>query len=290
MPSTRSSKRSSRSAKRPSALPPRSLMGRVKVPLNVNSNNNINTALNKILNSKITIILIYADWCGHCKTYEPYFNRAASVKGAPSTIKLNEQMVGNMNTAMNKKLPLSTPIEVDGYPTVIAVNNRGQKITELPIVREDELNTKMMTAIPEIMNEMPEEIGRQLNLIKNRQTPRTNVTSNTLRTVNNFATTPGVNISSRETPEDLSVYPTSVATESSVNLVTPPASGEDLEGPMTPKVPTISKQSGGLYGALVEASYQLAPAGILAGIYQGIRHRGRRTRRARRVSSRRNKN
>jgi hypothetical protein len=45
---------------------------------------------------------------------------------------------------------------------------------------------------------------------------------------------------------------------------------------MTPKVAPIQKQSGGLYGALVEATYQLAPAGVLAGIYQGIEHRGRR--------------
>lgn len=277
------STRSSRSANRP-----RSLMGRIKVPMDVRSNNNIDSALNKISNSKITVILIYADWCGHCQTYEPYFNRAATVKGAPSTIKLNEQMVGNMNSVMNKKMPLSTPIEVDGYPTVIAVNNRGQKITELPIVREDEPNAKMMTAIPEIMNEMPEEIEKQLNNIKNNR--GTVMTPNVTRTVPaTTAAAPPANISSRQTPEDLSVYPTSaVASESPINLVTPPAANEDLEGPMTPAVRPIQKQSGGLYGALVQATYQLAPAGILAGIYQASRRRGtrrntrRNTRRTRR--------
>jgi len=281
MPKTRKSSRSTRL--------PRSLMGRIKVPLDVRSNNSINQALNKISNSKITVILIYADWCGHCKTYEPYFNRAAAVKGAPSTIKLNEQMIQNMNTAMNKKLQLSTPIEVDGYPTVIAVNNRGQKITELPIVREDGPNAKMMSAIPEIMNEMPEEIENKLNSIKNEQrntfTPRTGaMNSPSQRTTNTMATTmvtATANIPSRGTPEDLSVYPTSVITEQPVNLVTPPVPEEDLEESMTPKVAPIQKQSGGLYGALIEASYQLAPAGVLAGIYQGIKRRRRSTRRRR---------
>lgn len=262
MPKTR------KSTKRLSSQRQRSILGQIKVPMDVRNNNNINSALNKIANSKITVILIYADWCGHCKTYEPFFNRAANVPGAPSTIKLNEQMVQTMNNTMSKKLPLSTPIDVDGFPTVIAVNNRGQRITELPIVREDEPNAKMMEAIPQIADNMPEDIERQLNSIKNNRSVKTQ------------------NIPSRVTPEDLSVYPMSVASSKeeynkNLNLVTPPTPASDIEAQMTPQVAPVQKQSGGLYGALVEASYHLAPAGVLAGLYHGIKkskHRSTRTR------------
>lgn len=86
--------------------------------LDINSLSKI-PALEKLLKGgNITIVLIYADWCGHCHTFKkniwsPMCNREAKHNRVAVNEKvLNETSLANAN--------------IEGYPSVIVVNEEGK--------------------------------------------------------------------------------------------------------------------------------------------------------------------
>ena len=123
-----------------------STSGKIKLPLDVRSDSDLPKFLKALKSKNLTIVLVYANWCPHCHTIMPHFDAASkSPNNTITPVKINETMLEKVNnyikTNVNKT---ATPINVEGYPSIIIVNNKGDKITDVEPVQDTETLTKVM--------------------------------------------------------------------------------------------------------------------------------------------------
>lgn len=240
----------------------KSILGKLMSPVNVTDSSSAASAMKRISNAPLTLVLIYANWCGHCHSYMPFFDKMARTEGrSANMVKVEDKALANFNATLTKNFLTAKPLEAEGYPTLLAVSKRGEVVSPLPIVREEAPNTKMIRSVGKIAASIPK--------------PET-VASQTLPT----ESIPGSAISSRP-----------IATNEIVNPIAPPSTESDIS-PAVENLETLTEKStneilpepsprlvggSGLYGALMDATYQLAPAAVLTGIAAGMPRRLRKT-------------
>ena len=124
----------------------RSTSGKIHLPLDVKSPADIPTFLKALKSKNLTIILVYATWCPHCHTIMPHFDAASkSPNRTVSPVKINETMLANVNKAITQSVNHSAkPISVDGYPSIIIVNNKAEQITSVNPVNDTQTLTSVM--------------------------------------------------------------------------------------------------------------------------------------------------
>ena len=146
----------------------KSTTGKINVPLDVRTAKDL-LPLKKLLQKKpLTIILVYATWCPHCHTMMPHFDEAAkSPKNTVSAVKINETMLDSVNNFVKKNVNRDAePIKVEGYPSVILVNKKAEKVADLEPVR----NTNAMKKVMEESGNLAVHAGinESLHLNKNK--------------------------------------------------------------------------------------------------------------------------
>ena len=94
----------------------------------------------------LTIIMVYADWCPHCHTMMPHFDAAArSPRNTVSAVKINETMMNSVNNYVNSNVNRhAKPLRVEGYPSILLVNQKAEKVADLEPIRDTERMTKIM--------------------------------------------------------------------------------------------------------------------------------------------------
>jgi len=135
----------------------KSISGKIRVPLDVRSKKDL-PSLKKLLGKKpLTIIMVYADWCGHCHTMKPHFDAAAkSPNNTVAAAKINETMLPSVNQHIKANVNRNaSPLQVQGYPSILLVNQKGEKVTDIEPVRD----TKRMQTIMEESGTLAEEAG-----------------------------------------------------------------------------------------------------------------------------------
>lgn len=122
-----------------------STAGKILPPLDVRSTKHLKEFEKRIKKGPLTIVMVYADWCGHCHTMAPHFDAASkSPQRSIQSVKVNEQMLDSVNDYMSKNIPQNSKgINVEGYPSILIVDNKGNKVTDIEPVR----NTKTMTDV-----------------------------------------------------------------------------------------------------------------------------------------------
>ena len=109
----------------------RSTVGKITPPLDVRSEDSISSLMKLVKKGPITIILVYADWCGHCHTYKPKFDEAAKNRKSPFQVaSINDEMLNSVNERI-KSMNKSANINVSGYPSVVSLNNKGEFVKDL---------------------------------------------------------------------------------------------------------------------------------------------------------------
>ena len=124
-----------------------STAGKVKLPLDVRSEKDL-PAFKKLLGKKpLTIIMVYATWCPHCHTMMPHFDAAAkSPQNTVSPVKINETMLNSVNQYIQKNVnQKAAPIQVDGYPSILLVNQKAEKVGDVETKRDTAYLTKVMS-------------------------------------------------------------------------------------------------------------------------------------------------
>jgi thiol-disulfide isomerase/thioredoxin len=106
-------------------------------PVDVNSDEMMGEFVKRMKKGPVTLVLVYAPWCGHCVQYKPEFEKMVN------TPNRNIQ-VAQLRDDMVNKAPLKNA-NINSYPSVILVNKEGEVVEEV----QDRNNTQKMNQILE---------------------------------------------------------------------------------------------------------------------------------------------
>jgi len=94
-------------------------MGRVSLPMDVNSESKIPAFESMLSKGPMAVVLVYADWCGHCDRYK---------KNVWSPLKSVKNRTVNMMSVREDILPKTSlsNAKIDGYPSILVVGQDKQ--------------------------------------------------------------------------------------------------------------------------------------------------------------------
>ena len=253
-----------------------STMGSILPPFDVRSKGQIGELMKRITKGPLTIMLVYADWCGHCHHFMPHFDKAAKNSNRSiQAVKVNEPILSAVNDALKRNNHAAKSIDVDGYPSVMLIGKKGNEVTKIEPVKSTDAMMKIMNQSAALANEA--------GLTSNDNVPLEESEMNTSIRPNNVRSLPKVaSLNASETPDFIanddmdmgekegvslsqSIKKTSNnrmnMEENGPSLAIPPNMNDDHEMENNTSV----KKGGSLYAAMSQSAYTLAaPAALLA--------------------------
>lgn len=123
-----------------------STSGTISKPIDIRSKGDIGKLLKLIRKGPITFVLVYADWCGHCHEFMPHFDSAVKNSNhSANKIKVNETVMEDVKSAIRNNINHSAKaLNVEGYPSVLIVDNKGNELTKVEPVKNTAVMTKVM--------------------------------------------------------------------------------------------------------------------------------------------------
>jgi thiol-disulfide isomerase/thioredoxin len=278
MSTTRRKSSSKKSSARKSSYTRNSRAGRIMSPVDVRSPEHVKNFAKLLESGKITIVLVYADWCGHCHRFMPYFDKASkSAQRSVQVSKIRDDMVNNINEHLSTVNNNTKSINVSGYPTLLALSPNGEKVAELDTVHDEKALVSLMNnagkvemSEPAIKNVQNSVKVNSQNKMLNTESARLNSTMKSIEPLE-----PNIN----QSVEDV--------VSSYVSPTEPPAvEGDIIENKASGEYESTKMKGGSLYKQLASSAYHLAPAGILLGLSSAMKRRknGGRTYRRVRIS------
>lgn len=148
-----------------------STTGTLYPPLDVRTPNAVQDIIKRITKGPITVVLIYADWCGHCHTLMPHFKAASNLpQRNVEVMSIRDDMLPQYNKAI-KSLNHSAPeLNVEGYPSVVLVGPDGTKLSEIASTKEA-VESAMVNVAPVAVEAGLAEPMSIVSLSNNRRAP-----------------------------------------------------------------------------------------------------------------------
>lgn len=215
--------------------------------VSTNDKNKIKSFLDMVRSGRTIVVLVYANWCGHCHTFKPRFDKAANSGNSQVAAAIESESLPTINASLPK------PISVDGYPSLIVVGDKGNQVAPMSTPQGSE--SEVVSQLNNVM--------KNLNSVKKPNTPVSKPISSTPKVsqINSLEEIP-------ETARPPSVAPLMEEPAEIVEEEISNTESEKMVGGSNAKV------GGSLFGALGAAGVQLAPTGILLGIHSLMRKRG----------------
>lgn len=270
----------------------RSVMGKLLPPVNITSKSQLGELDKRISIGPVTLVLIYADWCGHCQRFKPIMDKLeATPNRSVQVARVRDDMLPSSSIA-------SIPNE--GYPSLFLLNNQGK-----PYMFQDGTG-EQKAVIPNHTDET-----KMTNLVSNAGTPQGLTLLNSGKPANEVANEV-VNIEeiSPATASNMSPLAGTAATavpSIPKNIVADRLNPEQVStlnstlrnsqnALLSASTKPVVAQTGGggsLWAAMSAAAQNIAPVGALflgaAAVNRGRRQRkSTRRRRGRRVGTRKN--
>jgi thiol-disulfide isomerase/thioredoxin len=122
--------------------------------LDVRSPESVKLLEDLIKKNKVVLVLVYADWCGHCKTFKKdIWNKLAKMPN-------RKVPLAQVNDRMVSQTPLSSA-KIEGYPSVVPIgsdmkpatfkNDAGETTNAMPNTRDAKMMESLVTQDPEIV-------------------------------------------------------------------------------------------------------------------------------------------
>jgi len=266
-------------------------MGSLMPPIDVNDAKMVKELKKRIAKGPITLVFVYADWCGHCQAYKPKFEELE--KNQNRSIQ-----IARVRDDVYPSLGIKNG-EIEGYPSVIAVSRENKALNfqdgegngsnTVP----DHNNMTMMNSIVE--NGLPENApksnnsGNGKNSMNVSRPGNSQMNENISNAIENMPSAANVSTMPPDASKD-SIYESQVVnrTKNNNSLVykaTQPAvmRGGDYG---CSKIGQTGG-SGGLYGLLSSVAYEAAAPALLLGTAAYLSKRGRRSAKTRKALKRR---
>jgi hypothetical protein len=125
-----------------------STAGKIFPLLNVRSSNQLRDVEKYLNQGPVTVFIIVADWCSHCQNLKPHIEEAAKLPQRNVQIMtVRDDMLPGYNKTVSRFNRSASPIEADGYPTVLLIDQKGNKLSEISPTKEA-LNSAMVNVAP----------------------------------------------------------------------------------------------------------------------------------------------
>ena len=99
----------------------RSVMGRLMPPVDIQNESQLGELKKRISAGPLTLVFVYADWCGHCQSYKPKMEELEAMPDRTiQTARIRDDMLPKSSLS-NAKL--------EGYPTLMLVKKNGEATT-----------------------------------------------------------------------------------------------------------------------------------------------------------------
>jgi thiol-disulfide isomerase/thioredoxin len=148
--------------------------------------------------SPVILVLVYADWCGHCQHFKPDWK---SLEQLPNR---NMAMVSIRDDVFSSS-PLNNMITPEGYPTVAVVKPASNTAVNLPS-REKTKLTNVVTNAP-LISETPNNLSNNVKNVMNNSGIKTQNYVNTEQMYPETNTTQMNSARSKSTPKPISNDP-----------------------------------------------------------------------------------
>jgi thiol-disulfide isomerase/thioredoxin len=138
-----------------------SVAGKIMPPLDVRSKSQLKEFVKRIEKGPVTFIMVWAPWCPHCHTMMPHFDAASkSSNRSVQSIKVQDNMLPLVNEVLTQRVNKSVkPLNVEGFPSIIVVDKKGNAVTDVEPIR----NTAVMTKIMNEAGPLAEDAGINKN-------------------------------------------------------------------------------------------------------------------------------
>jgi len=137
-------------------------MGRLMPPVDITSPSQVGELDKRISIGPITLVLVYADWCGHCQRFKPMMEQLENMSGRTvQTARIRDDMVPQ-SSLKNAKL--------DGYPSLLLIkgSKNGVKDEDMSknIIQFKKDDGEISSTVPDYNN-----MAKMTALVKNVGTP-----------------------------------------------------------------------------------------------------------------------
>lgn len=239
---------------------PRSVMGRLMPPVDVRSEDQLGELSKRISEGPLTLVLIYADWCGHCTSFKPMMGKLETCPGrSVQTARIREDMFPKSSLSSAK---------IEGYPTLLLVDKEGNASNfktdsgEVTNAVPDHTNmTKMQTLVRNAGTPQGLALLKKdgvANSVISMSPPGTGNVSNVVPNQQLVATPKNI-LADRLSAKNVANQNISLMNSASASL-------REATAPVNANAPMAGNpamRGGGLWSSLIMASQQMAPAAAL---------------------------
>ncbi len=236
---------------------PRSVMGRLLPPVDIREEAQLGELQKRITKGPLTLVLVYADWCGHCQRFKPMMDELEKCPNrSVQTARIRDDMFPKSSISSAK---------VEGYPSLMLVKKSGEVATfktpegEVTNAIPEHTNMQKMTSL---VRSAGTEEG--LNLLNGKEPSNAvlNMKPATIQAQSNAASNPESPVPSIPKNIVADRLPSNNVAALNTNLVE--TKNANLQGATAPVAPEPVKQAGGsLWSQLMIASQAVAPAAAL---------------------------
>lgn len=125
-----------------------STTGTLYPPLDVRTPHDVQEIIKRITKGPVTVVLVYADWCGHCHTLMPHFKAASKLAQRNSqVISIPDYRLKEYNKVIKSHNRSAPTLNVEGYPSVLLVGPDGTQLSEIASTKEA-LESAMVNVAP----------------------------------------------------------------------------------------------------------------------------------------------